>query len=273
MKYAPFEQLELTLKPIGVIRTAMRTKFDSPHQPTQCQEEQSIIELRSGANFHLGLQDLESFDRIWIIWWFHKNSSWRPLALPPRGQAKRRGVFATRSPYRPNPIGITCVPLLAVKKRTLLIGSSDIVDGTPILDIKPYIPTVDSFPDASLGWLSEVERELAQEARFTVTVAQLAEEQLRWLKERWQLDFIEKAQKLLARDPSPHRTRRIKRYNSELYEIGCGPWRAVFSIHDDTVTITKIVSGYAPSVLYMNQSEWVPDQEAQIAFREKWPDP
>jgi hypothetical protein len=154
-----------------------------------------------------------------------------------------------------------------------VIGSSDLVDGTPILDIKPYIPTVDAFPDASMGWLADVEKELSEEARYHVTLAPLAEEQLTWLKENWNLEFIEKAQQLLARDPTPHRTRRIKRYDSEHLEIGCGPWRAVFSVQDRTVTITKIVSGYAPSVLYFDKSEWVPDQEAQIAFREKWPEP
>jgi hypothetical protein len=165
------------------------------------------------------------------------------------------------------------VPLISIKKRTLIIGSSDLVDGTPILDIKPYIPTVDAFPEASMGWLSEVERELAEEARFIVTVAPLAEEQLLWLREAWNVEFIEKAKSLLARDPTPHRTRRIKRYNGELFEIGCGPWRTVFSVQDEAVTITKILSGYPPSVLYRNPSEWVPDQEAQIAFRDRWPEP
>ena len=272
MKYAPFSELQLTLKPIGVIRTHMRTKFQSPHQPTNTSHEESTIKLIPGMQLHVAVQDLASFDRIWLIWWFHRNESWRPLVLPPRGEAKRRGVFATRSPHRPNPIGITSVPLLGVQGLTLRIGSSDLVDGTPILDIKPYIPEVDAFPEASSGWLHEVDEYLAAPKQYQIAISARAEEQLAWLRSEWEIDFLPKVTEVLTRDPRPHRTRRIKRVDQDTFQMGCGPWRVVFTLVDNLVTIKEITSGYSRSLLYKDSSEWVPDQDAQVAFNARWPE-
>jgi tRNA-Thr(GGU) m(6)t(6)A37 methyltransferase TsaA len=272
MKYAPFDELQLTMKPIGVIRTSMQTKFQSPHQPSGAPHEESIIHLISGQQLHVAVQDLASFDRIWLIWWFHRNESWRPLVLPPRGEAKRRGVFATRSPHRPNPIGITCVPLLGVDGLTIRIGSSDLVDGTPILDIKPYIAEVDAFPEASSGWLHEVDEYLAIPPKYQIAFSPLAEEQLGWLRTEWNIDFLPRVTEVLTRDPRPHRTRRIKRVDQDTFHMGCGPWRVVFTLNENVVMIKEITSGYSRYLLYKDKSEWVPDQDAQVAFNARWPE-
>ena len=97
------------MRPIGYVRTQKSLKFEALHQPDEEIEEQSVLELLPGEEYRRALQDVEGFSRIWLIWWFHRNSSWRSLVLPPRGPAHRRGVFATRSPHRPNPLGITPV--------------------------------------------------------------------------------------------------------------------------------------------------------------------
>ena len=86
------------------------------------------------------------------------SSNWKAQVLPPRGPKKKRGVFATRSPHRPNPIGITPVELIRVEKRRLIVGEVDLIDGTPILDIKPYVPAIDAFPGSKAGWVDEIER-------------------------------------------------------------------------------------------------------------------
>ena len=272
MKKPPSEPSSLSFEPIGVIRTTMRTKFDSPHQPKNSDEERNVIQLHPGKGYDVALRDLASFDRIWLIWWFHKNSTWRPLVLPPRGDPTRRGVFATRSPHRPNPIGITTVPLLAVEKLNIIIGNTDLVDGTPILDIKPYIPTVDAFPDASMGWISGVEEKLLQPSPYTVTYSPLATAQVEWLQSNWGIRFIDRAHDSLSRDPSIHRTRRIRKWQDNKLQMGCGGWRIIFTVNDLQVLIEQVVPGYPDSLLLNEDNNQIPDHEAQIAFKLIWPD-
>lgn len=272
MPKPPIEQLTLTVNPIGVIRTNMRTKFDSPHQPTNGDEERNVIELFPNNNFDVALRDLARFNRVWLIWWFHRNSSWRPLVLPPRGEPVRRGVFATRSPHRPNPIGITAVSLLEVKKLSIIVGNTDLVDGTPILDIKPYIPNVDAFPDASMGWISDVETRLLQPSQYTLSLTPLASTQVQWLRESWGVDFMDRAERTLLRDPTIHRTRRIRKWQGDQLQMGCGAWRIIFTVAGFDVQILKIVPGYPDSLLLHGPNDKIPDHQAQIAFKEIWPD-
>jgi tRNA-Thr(GGU) m(6)t(6)A37 methyltransferase TsaA len=248
----------------------MRTKFDSPHQPKNGSSERNCIELIPGLDLQTAVRDLEGFDRIWLIWWFHRNTSWKPLVLPPRGGAHRRGVLATRSPHRPNPIGITSVPLLEIHKLSIIVGNTDLVDGTPILDIKPYIASVDAFPDASQGWIEKVEETLSLAPQYLVSYSVLATEQLEWLRGEWNVDFASRASELLARDPSVHRTRRIRRLPSGLFMMGCGAWRLFFTVSGSVVEVAHITPGYPDRLLMNGPNETVPDQDAQIAFRNRW---
>lgn len=260
----------LTISSIGVIHTKMVTKFDAPHQPKDGDDERNVIELNEGHNFESAVQDLDGFDRIWLVWWFHRNTTWRPYVLPPRGPAKRRGVFSTRSPHRPNPIGISVVPLLGVEGRKIYVGNTDLLDGTPILDIKPYISTVDSFPESSLGWIAEVEAAMAEPPRFTVQYCDRAAAQIAWLKSNWSVDFTGRVNEILSRDPGVHRTRRIRRWDDRFRQIHCGPWRVIFSVEELVVTIRFVLAGYPDRILFSRKTDWVPDQDAQIAFKEFW---
>lgn len=262
----------LTLTPIGFIRTQKQVKFQARHQPVDGEAESNVLELLPGANYEQALQDLAGFERVWLLWWFHRNETWRPLVLPPRGPAQRRGVFATRSPHRPNPLGMTPVRLLGVKGRTLLLGACDLVDGTPVFDVKPYVPAYDSFPGAKAGWIEEVDAWVEEPARFTVVLSELAETQARWLRETWNVDFTPRLAELLARDPSPHRTRRIRKRPSGGFEIGCGAWRAAFDVSDTVVKVNALETGYPLRFLTREGYEAVPDREAQMAFLERWPD-
>ena len=99
------------------------------------------------------IHDVDGFSHLWLLAWFHLNGARRkPLVRPPIGGPKR-GVFATRAPHRPNPVGLTAVRLLRVRGRDLHVRGVDLIDGTPILDIKPYIPDYDAIDDATRGWL------------------------------------------------------------------------------------------------------------------------
>lgn len=248
----------------------MKTKFDAPSQPNQKEEVKNQIILTAGSNFENALKDLNGFDRIWIIWWFHKNSRWRPMVLPPRGNGKRRGLFATRSPHRPNPIGMTSTRLYGISGRTLTVGELDLVDGTPILDIKPYIPEIDAFNNSAIGWLGEVIDELAAPVKFKVEISTLAAQQIEWLKSEWKEDFTGRAIEILKRDPNPHRTRRISRRKLGGFKMGCGPWQIIFSVKDEIVTIESLAPGYPPRLLQNDEYDEVPARDAQLAFMKKW---
>jgi len=103
------------------------------------------------------LKDLEGFAYVWVIFVLHRSEGWAPTVRPPRGPRIKRGVFATRSPHRPNPIGLSAVELTGIEGRTLHLRGVDFLDGTPVLDLKPYVPYADAFPEARAGWIDEVD--------------------------------------------------------------------------------------------------------------------
>lgn len=262
----------LTLQPIGYIRTQKQVKFHARHQPVESETEYNVLELLPDCRYEEALQDLAGFSRVWLLWWFHRNTEWRPKVLPPRGPSKRRGVFATRSPHRPNPLGLTPVQLIRVEGRQLILGSCDLVDGTPVFDIKPYIPAYDIFEGEKAGWIAEVDESLRQPPPFTVTYSPFVETQAEWLRVNWQIDFRPRLRELLARDPGMHRARRITRRSAGIYVIGCGAWRAVFTVEENLVTVQSIEAGYARRFLIDPSRSGIADREAQLAFIGQWPE-
>ena len=138
-----------TPRPIGFVRTPFSERSQIPKGPGTKHEAEGTIEILE--EFAEGLKDIEGFSHLYVLWVFHQHEGFELLAIPP-GQSEAHGVFATRSPRRPNPIALTVVQLLARDGRSLRVHGVDMVDGTPILDIKPYLSSV---PEASLlrGWL------------------------------------------------------------------------------------------------------------------------
>jgi tRNA-Thr(GGU) m(6)t(6)A37 methyltransferase TsaA len=264
------DEPELTLRPIGYVRAASGLKFNTPRQPDPKSSEVSLVELLPGRQFELALQDLEGFDKIWLVSWLDQNRTWRPRVLPPRGPAKRRGVFATRSPHRPNPIGLSCVTLIDVSSRILKVGALDLTDGTPILDIKPYLRTIDCFPESRLGWIEEIEEEEAKSCRFQITLEPLAEEKLNWLKEELKVDFTARAFDILRRDPTRNRTRRILQLAENRYRIACGPWRMFYRLEDEKVIVTQIASGLSEETLNSPGNQVIADRDTHIAFQARF---
>lgn len=260
---------KLDIEPIGYIRNSMSLKYDAPSQP-EASGAESVIELLPGKGFHQALSDLEGFERIWLLWWFHHNTSWRPMVLPPRGSDKRRGLFATRSPHRPNPIGISAVKLISISKLKITIGPCDLMDGTPILDIKPYISKVDSFPDSKCGWLEDVEKAQASSQIYEITFTPLASQQMEWL-EQHNIKLTDRLRTIIGINPFPHRTRRIKKIDENLYRIGCGAWRLFYSVGENEIQIKNIAPGYPTRTLIDESKSRVPFREEQLRFQRIWP--
>jgi tRNA-Thr(GGU) m(6)t(6)A37 methyltransferase TsaA len=144
----------MTLKPIGVIRAPFLEAKETPIQAALCPSAEALIELF--PEFVPGLKDLEGFDRVWILCWLHQAAPAR-MVITPFLDDREHGVFATRSPSRPNPISLSCVRLLSVNANSLRIGGVDMLDQTPVLDIKPYVPAFDSFESKRIGWFENKE--------------------------------------------------------------------------------------------------------------------
>ncbi|MBK7641707.1 MAG: tRNA (N6-threonylcarbamoyladenosine(37)-N6)-methyltransferase TrmO [Planctomycetes bacterium] len=267
----PEHEAALRAEPIGFLRSGKRSKFSLPHQPIGKQDERNVVELLGGKQFEQALLDLAGFERVWLVWWFHRHRNWKPQVLPPRGPKRKRGVFATRSPHRPNPIGITPVQLIRVEKRKLVVGEVDLIDGTPILDIKPYIPAIDSFAQSKAGWVDEIERAQDEPARFQVTLSELAEAQADYLEQEWGLEIIEDAARRLRADPNPHRTRRIRRHEKG-FLMSCGAWRVYFTVEGEAVEVLRMAPGYPYEYLVDPEKTRIADRQAQIAFRARWPE-
>lgn len=147
-------------EPIGIIRTAFAEKFGIPRQPGMVATAKGVIELGTHPFLSQACRTLETFSHIWIIFVFHEHGArdWKPSIRPPRlGGRTKVGVLSSRSPHRPNPIGLSAVKLDRIdydhpKGARIHVSGVDLLDGTPILDIKPYIPFADSIPDAVPGW-------------------------------------------------------------------------------------------------------------------------
>ncbi len=141
---------EFRLTAIGHIHSQYKQATGTPIQPCRAGASPGSVELR--PEFVDGLKDLAGFDRVWLIYWFDRASAARMSVVPYRDTVER-GLFATRVPARPNPVGMSCVRLLSIEGCILRLGEVDILDGTPLIDIKPYVPQYDNYPVQRCGWL------------------------------------------------------------------------------------------------------------------------
>ncbi len=232
-------QSKLTATPIGVIRTPYKTKYGAPRQPASSKEKTvGVITLNEGCNFEQALEDLSGFDFIWVLFWFNKNKNWKPKVLPPNGGRIKRGLFSTRSPHRPNPIGLSLCKLLSIKGRTLQIENPDMLDGTPVLDIKPYIPHAESQPNARGGWIQE-SHELSKPA-YRVSFSTEVKQALLDVGTDERREISTYIIAVLSRDPHPHVYRRIKTLDDGSAIIAVKRWRFRFSIAGANVRVFDI---------------------------------
>jgi len=152
---------EVVMRPIGVVRSAHRERHGTPRQacvvadPTQRPDEVARIEVFEP--YREALRDLDGFDRIWVIAHLHLNQGWGATVVPPRGERVRRGLFATRAPHRPNPLSLSAARIVEVTSDGITLERLDLLDGTPVLDIKPYVPAIDAFDPSRAGWVDALE--------------------------------------------------------------------------------------------------------------------
>jgi tRNA-Thr(GGU) m(6)t(6)A37 methyltransferase TsaA len=143
----------MNVEAIGTIHSSFHETAGTPIQPAMASGARGRVEVF--PQFRDGLKDLEGFDRVWLIYWFDRAAGAR-LRVVPFLDTEERGVFATRAPCRPNPIGLSPVRLLSIQDGVLEVADVDVLDGTPLLDIKPYTPRFDHFDVRRSGWLDSV---------------------------------------------------------------------------------------------------------------------
>ena len=220
------------MKVIAHIRSDFPTKFGIPRQSGLVQELKATVVFEPAYRNPDALRGLEDFSHLWLLWEFSKavREEWSPTVRPPRlGGNKRLGVFATRAPFRPNPIGLSCVRLEKVEidpelGPVIRVSGADLMDGTPIFDVKPYIPYADCQPDATGGFTQQVERRLLQ--------VECPEELLAPVPE----DRREGLMGVLANDPRPSYQNDPQR----VYGMAFAGFEVRFSVADQTLRVLEI---------------------------------
>ena len=141
--------MRLELKPIGIVHSPYKTRREAPPQG-----EEKISEIEIFDEYKRGLKDVEGFSHLHILYWLHESKGYT-LSVRTPWDPEPHGLFATRTPHRPNPIGYSVVELIERRENSLRVKGLDAIEGTPVLDIKPYIPKIDSRPNAKVGWLKD----------------------------------------------------------------------------------------------------------------------
>ncbi|MBL4283196.1 tRNA (N6-threonylcarbamoyladenosine(37)-N6)-methyltransferase TrmO [Vibrio fluvialis] len=226
-----------TIEPIAVIESPYKEKFAVPRQPRLVPSATARVKLLGESNCPEAVRGIEQFSHLWLLFLFDQNlqAGWKPTVRPPRlGGNERIGVLASRSTFRPNGIGMSAVELRGVSKQGdqiyLDLGSVDLVDGTPIIDIKPYIPYSDSIADAQGGY-AEAEPEQAE-----VAFSAAALETLQRLPNGQMQQAV--IGEVLAQDPRPAYKKNkpdMKEYAVNLYDLN-----VKFMVNGNLVTVTAI---------------------------------
>lgn len=225
----------MILKVIAYARNGHTDKFGIPRQSREESPILTHIVFEPDYNVPEALRGIEGYSHLWLIWGFSKVDSWSPTVRPPRlGGNKRMGVFATRSPYRPNPIGLSSVRLVRVGQGELVVSGADVLDGTPIYDIKPYLSFSDSHPDAKNGFAEETkdyQLEVKWQVEGTTSIAEDKQYGLGLPR-----DTKDAITYILAQDPRPAYQDDPERE----YKMDYGGYTITFSVKKQVVVVKKI---------------------------------
>ncbi len=255
--------MQYLFEPIGVVRSPFTERAEAPRQTAAARDVPGRVELSPGRGFEDALEGLSGWEYAWVVFVFHRNveegRGWKPKVQPPRGEAKV-GVFATRSPHRPNPIGMSAVRIERVEGLVVHVRDLDLLDGTPVLDLKPYVPYADAYPGARSGWLEAEDPRAAWEVTFSPE----ADAQLAWLATRG-IDVRAAITSVLALGPQPHAYRRIRKHGAGM-RLALKAWRVDFEVREPRrIVVGGLRSGYRPRELATD-----PALAVHAAFEERF---
>lgn len=253
-----------SFKAIAFVKSDQKYKYDSPRQGILSEEVGQCIQFVEGVNWQQAMEGLEGFERIWLIYQFHLNEHWKLKTTLPRKADTKKGVLASRSPYRPNPIGMSCVKLEKIEKNQLWVSQSDLLDQTPILDIKPYIPYTDSFPEAQVAhWLKD-----SYVADYKIRYSDLAQDKLNFLNANdFSLEQFIEVQ--LSEEPLNTKKKRLKNILASSAIWCYRTWRISFFVEEESkvISIIDIYSAYS-SLELLDTEDKYKDKDLHRRFLE-----
>ncbi|MBR2876382.1 MAG: tRNA (N6-threonylcarbamoyladenosine(37)-N6)-methyltransferase TrmO [Clostridia bacterium] len=221
---------EFRIKPVAKIINGYKEKFGVPRQSGLAESVESRIVFEPEFRDENMLRGIEQYSHLWLIWGFSENTEkWSPTVRPPKlGGNERIGVFATRSPFRPNSLGLSCVEVLRVEKtsqgKELVVGGADLVNGTPVFDIKPYLPYVDSKPGAQGGFSDEHKNDILSVEFLESVKGVLSEKDAEELTE------------ILSLDPRPQ----YQNDSERIYGMDYKNFRVKFRCAEEKITVVEI---------------------------------
>lgn len=222
--------MEVSIKPVAIIKNGYNEKFGVPRQSGLAPQIKSEIVFEKDFRDENLIRDIEQYSHLWLIWGFTENSGeWSPTVRPPKlGGNKRVGVFATRSPYRPNSLGLSVVKLEEIKNtkqgKVIVVSGADLVNGTPIFDIKPYLPYVDSVPEAKGGFSEEFKDDVLK-----VNIAET-------VRNEFCIEDIEEITTILSLNPKPQ----YQNDEERIYGLSYKNFEIKFKCNQKEITVIEI---------------------------------
>lgn len=194
--------MELTLKPIAYVESCYRDRFAVPRQPLLVEDAWAFLRFESQVQPEISLQGLEGYSHLWVIFGFHLNqvSRFHAKVHPPRLQGQSMGLFATRTPHRPNPLGLSLVAIKKITPNGIEVTGADLADGTPIYDVKPYLPEIEAIPSAQGGWSAMAEKPKLPVVFETLELKQRIEV---WGGQIQRPNIVRLIEQTLEQDPRP----------------------------------------------------------------------
>ncbi len=243
----------LTLKPIGIFRSDKKYPYETASQGSLDQSgERALIDLLPGKNFEQAVRGISKMSHIWVIFGFHQNENWKPIVTVPRGSIDKQGVFATRSPHRPNPLGLSLVEVLDVTERQIWVKNFDLLDGTPILDIKPFHPEADVPINPKFGWMENLNQD-----QYVVLTTPEFDKRAQYLHGNGVKQITPFCSQQLRFDPFNAEKKRVKmESDTNRGVLAYRTWRILFFHREMIIRLDRIFSGYTNEDLKNREDKW-----------------
>ncbi len=235
------------LKPIGFFRGSAKSKKDVARQGA-LSSQAGFVRLEPWVNPSQSLTKIEGFSHLWLVFGFHESQKTRSMVRPPKRPDLKVGVFASRAPYRPNHLGLSLVKFERRENHRLHLSQCDLLDLTPIFDIKPYLPEFEAVPNATAGWTAE-----NLEGPYQIEWAESVVEPLKFLSAHLKTDLDEYCRVQLTYFPYPTPSKRIESLGENRYCLAHGEWRIFYEILSTNDPYKLKVSLISPALVFSDQ--------------------
>ncbi len=242
---------EISIQPIGFFHGPRFSKASIPRQG-HLSDQEGFIQFEKGFDHSLGLTGLERMSHVWVLYYFHEaRADAKPLVRPPRAPDRLVGVYATRSPYRPSKIGMTLARIQKIESHRLYVAGVDLLNQTPILDLKPYVPDSDQAENPQIGWIQNIKS-------WTYTLSPRADEQVRWLFRNGLSEIYDVLEAQLGTSLLQESRKRLKYLSDNQAVLSYRTWRIYLAVTIDRhqCQVEEVGSGYTSEDLQSSEDPY-----------------